>query len=513
MRKADEERFDTLITWARSHGASLHRALEVYKDDVTGFSMRVRQNLSSDEINLESQDEILSCPLATSLSYLNANLGGPLLANAAEPTEAGPAFPPAFMKLAPHVIGRFYFIQQYLLGKSSFWHPYIATLPQPDVLSSWSLPPFWPEDDAAFLEGTNTGIAAETIREQLKTEYKEARRVLKEANFPNWQDYTRHLHNWAFSMFVSRAFRPSLVMPKAVRGVELPSGVAIDDFGVLLPVFDIINHSMQAQVRWLVDDDVSNHTKSCRFQTFDTYQPGEQVFNNYGRKTNSELFLSYGFIIPETEELHNDYVHVRKKAESAPQVSTAAGSTAIPLDFLVSLRPANDPSSYVARHRQEVAKDADFDLKPEFAHVEDSLVWDLCLTVVGPENQASFMDVILGIQSGKAGESAVGHTRDQELNCLRQILSASATIPAAVSQVLDNVQNLLLAKLGRDYEKLCETEPGVSVDEDGNEVVLGVLPKNTNQEVAMRYRAQLTKVLENAISALAPDWQNQGEEI
>ncbi|KAF3765777.1 SET domain-containing protein, partial [Cryphonectria parasitica EP155] len=346
MKEVDKKRFSALLSWANLHGASLHPALEIYKDDLTGFSIRFKSDLSQDAANLKPGDEILICPLKASLSYLNAITGGPLVSTPSEQTDTSSSFPSGFNDLPPHVIGRFFLMKEFLAGKSSFWYPYITTLPQPDVLSTWSLPPFWPEDDAEFLECTNTGISAQAIRDQLKKEFKEARKALKDAGCEDWRDYTRTLHDWAFSIFASRSFRPSLVIPKALRDAALPKGVAIDDFSILLPVFDIINHSPRAQVRWLVDDE-SSVAHTCRFQSFDTYQPGDQIFNSYGKKTNSELLLSYGFILPETDDIHNDYLHVRKRtgaggpADSVP----GAGSAGPPQDFLVSLRPINHPSS------------------------------------------------------------------------------------------------------------------------------------------------------------------------
>lgn len=511
MRPADEERFSALVSWATLHGASLHPALEIYKDDVTGFSMRVKSFMTPKETRLQPCDEVLSCPLEISLSYLNALTGQPLSTTRPENTSNNyPQFPPQILKAAPHIVGRFYLMQQYLLGKASFWYPYIATLPQPDVISSWASPPFWPEEDAEFLEGTNTGIAADTIRAQLKEEFKLARKALKEANFENWQDYTRLLHNWAYSIFASRSFRPSLVLPKAIQDSVLPETVAIDDFSMLLPVFDIINHSMKAQVQWLVDHE-SPDAKVCRFQTLDTYMPGDQIFNSYGKKTNSELLLSYGFVLPETDELHNDYVHVRKRAGLVSQTRTqqlpgaGAGSTETPQDFLVSLRPINDPSSYVGSARQTVAKDAGSEIRPEFAHIEDSLVWDLCLMVVGEENKLSFMAEILG------DTSATGQIA-QEAVCLQRILSASASPPESINQVIEKVKQLLLSKLGMDYDRLLSTAPGASVDEEGNEVVTDVVPQTSNQAIALLYRAQTKKVLETVIETLVPDWQNDAEE-
>lgn len=506
MRQADEERFLALVSWAKLHGASLHPALEIYKDDVTGFSMRVRSSSNPDEITLKPFDEILTCPLGISFSYLNAVTGQPLSPTPLQQSSQSAApFPPELLKAAPHIIGRFFLIQQYLLGKASFWYPYIATLPQPHVASSWSSPPFWPEEDAEFLEGTNTGIAAETIRAQLKDEFKLARKALKDANFENWQGYTRLLYNWAYSMFASRSFRPSLVMPKAMQNQALPDGVAIDDFSVLLPVFDIINHSMKAQVSWTVDHE-STDAKVCRFQTLDTYKPGDQVFNSYGKKTNSELLLSYGFVLPETDELHNDYVHVRKRSGTQQPSDTGAGSTETPQDFLVSLRPMNDPSSYAGIARQTVAKDVGFTIRPEFAHIEDSLVWDLCLLVVGQDSKTSFMAEVLGGDIPLTGQIA------QEAECLKRILSASAPPQEKVVEVIEKVKQLLLSKLGMDYDRLMSTAPGASVDEEGNEVITEVAPQTNNQALALLYREQTKKVLERVIEALIPDWQNEGEE-
>lgn len=511
MKQLDEERFAELVSWANTHGGSIHPDLEVYKDDMTGFSMRVKPDLKPEDVSLKPKDEILTCPIKISLSYMNATGGGPILTSASERTESTPAFPAQFMELAPHIVGRFYLIKQYLMGQSSFWYPYIATLPQPDVISSWSLPPFWPEEDAAFLEGTNTGIAAEEIRNTVKKEYKEARRVLKEADFENWQDYTRTLYNWAFSIFASRSFRPSLVIPKAVWDIEMPNAAELDNFSILMPVFDIINHSMEANIQWEVDHN-SSDARVCRFQTFDAYGPGDQIFNSYGKKTNGELLLSYGFTLPVTEKIHNDYVHLRKKGGAEDRPVPGVDWATKPQDFLVSLKPMNHPSSLAGNRRQKVAGEASFDILPEFAHVEDSLIWDLCIMVIGEDNKGSFMDKILGIErtSEQAGSlEAIGRPSQEELECLRRILSASASqsLPEVVTHVVSKVKEVLLAKLGMEYDKVCETDPGAAVDEEGNEVVLEVVPETHNQQLAVLYRQQVKKVLENAIAALVPDWQ------
>lgn len=523
MKETEQARFSALLEWSRKHGGTVHPALEVYKDDVTGFSMRVKPS-SAEGIALTAGagEQVLCCPLSTSLSFLNARVGGPILTASSKPdVESHPAFPPRFMEIQPHVIGHFYLMKQYLLGRESFWYPYISTLPQPDSISSWSLPPFWPDDDFEFLEGTNAAVAAREIQANAKRDFKDARKILKEEEFENWQDYTRHLFNWAFSIFASRSFRPSLVTPTSVRERELPKNIVIDDFSVLLPVYDIINHDIKASVRWAVDTEGSDASEACRFVTFDSYKPGEQVFNTYGKKTNSELLLSYGFMLPESEGFHNDYVHLRKK-ESAPVTSEqtypgeGTGSTGketpqlkkqSPKDFLVSLRPMNHPSSFVGQARNLVAKNASFDIRPEFSHVEDSLVWDLCLSIVGGDAKDTFIDKVLGT-SPEAQPPTPENQRAREQQALQRILSSSAALPREVEVVVAHVKELLLAKLGMEYDKFCEADPGMSVDEEGNEVEVEVEPQTRNQELALQYRKQVKKVLENAISALVPDWKD-----
>ena len=58
------------------------------------------------------------------------------------------------------------------------------------------------------------------------------------------------LYRWAYCIFSSRSFRPSLVVPEDQAAALLPAGVSMDDFSVLLPLFDIGNHDMTAEVRW-----------------------------------------------------------------------------------------------------------------------------------------------------------------------------------------------------------------------------------------------------------------------
>lgn len=519
MKEADQQRFTELLSWAAQSGGQLHPAVEIYHDDLTGYSLRVKENgdTAAPTEALAPGDAVLGCPLVLSLSYLNAVSGHQITGQQQQTSAANPALPREFLTgLPPHIIGRFYLIQQHLLGAKSFWSPYIQTLPQPYNLHSWSLPPFWAEDDAAFLEGTNAGVAIEEIQNNLKSEFKKARKILKEADFPGWQDYTRLLYNWSYCIFTSRSFRPSTVLPDPVREAVIPPNCGIDDFSILLPVFDLANHSLLAKIQW----DTRTQPDACLLRCHDTYKPGDQIFNNYGKKTNSELFLAYGFIIPETEALHNDYIHLRKRQatdEASGQttpVHTGSHSTKA-VDFLISLRPMTHPSSFVGRARQRVARSSDFPVKSEFSHIEDNLIWDMSTLGMMKDERDSFVrqvvpdDTPLGLTSrvGTEAENADAVLREQrEQECLRRILATK--LPEGLDQVESKVKEILLAKLGYEYDKLCESHPG-GQDEDGHN--LEIEPANRNQELALIYREQSRKTLENAIATLVPGWQADAE--
>lgn len=456
MKDSDKKRIEGLQSWARQHGAVLHPLLEVYHDDVTKFSLRVKQSATE---ALDPGFAAVSCPLSTTLSYLNAVVDGPLVLPFTSPGQHTSSFPTKFMTaVPPHVIGRFFLMQQYLQGDQSFWWPYIATIPRPEHFASWALPACWSDEDIETLEGTNAYAAISEIQENLKREFKQARKILKGENFNNWQDYTRLLYNWAFCIFTSRSFRPSLIVsPKSKDSISdlLPPECGIDDFSILQPLFDIANHSMTAKYSW----DITSDPKCCQLICRDVYRPGAQVFNNYGRKTNSELLLGYGFILPETEELHNDYVHLRKRADES--------ETGQPKDFIVSLRPLTHPSSLAGRARPTVLTPFPLHLLPRFLHIEPSLVYSLASTASTPEET-------------------------QIMAALGPFSQDYAPIepPPGLEALVERICAGLTAKLGHDLERLEDSESEQTQ------------PLNPNQALAHQYRTQCRKVLVAALQSL-----------
>ncbi|KAM0335018.1 hypothetical protein ACHAQA_000052 [Verticillium albo-atrum] len=453
---------EALVSWAKAHGGELHPSVEIFNDTNTGNSFRVRAGQK-----LSPGDTIVTCSLDLTLSYLNTL---DLTTHGHVSHDVSPPLPQELLDgVPPHVIARFFLVKQYLLGSESFWYPYISMLPQPDHLSSWSLPPLWPSDDIELLDDTNIHTAVSEIKARLKTEYKQATPLLK--SLPNSQDYTRLLYNWAYSIFTSRSFRPSRVVPNH-ETLPLPEGCAIDDFHILMPLFDVGNHSHTAGISW----DIAPGTSTTVVKTLDAYGAGEQVFNNYGSKTNAELMLAYGFLIPESPNLHNDYVHLQLR--TADQAASSLADSSKPRSFFFSLRAAADPSSLAAR-RQLTLPDMDpASVLSAFRHVQDALVWELFLLQTTPE-QRDLIEI-----------SADAREPDQER--LKAVLTGK--LPEEFQPILEQTMAIIQAKAMQELEKLEQSD--FELDED--------MEATRNQRMVYQYRTQCRQVLINVLESVEP---------
>ncbi|KAI8944600.1 SET domain-containing protein [Xylaria longipes] len=432
------ERYQALLLWVEAAGGRLHPAVEIYHDEVTKGSFRVKE---AGELGLD--EEIVSLPLSCSLSFLNAIARHPGISTALPPGIPAPPdesyFPAEFLSnVPPHVIGRFFLMQEYLRRDNSSWSPYIRVLPPPGHMTGM-LPVVWPTGDVEFLRGTNAHVAVQEIRSALKKEYKQAMKFLPE----RFQyEYTRPLYYWAYCIFTTRSFRPSLIFPDA-PSLSLPCG--IDDFSVLLPLFDIGNHSPLTKTAWVTDHD----SRACTLRTGQPYSAGQQVYNNYGMKTNAELLLGYGFVFLESADFHNDYVHIKTKA------NPAAGD--LNASHIVALRPFSHPSSVIGRSR--LLDPGHTSCLPCFSHFQDSLVAALYEPIARKNDDASDVS-------------------------LTEVMRGRIP-PRLLEEIIDS----LGTKLTIDLEEIELHDPPYEA-------------ANQNQELALLYRSQCKKVLDNALASL-----------
>ncbi|KAF7888661.1 uncharacterized protein EAF02_003202 [Botrytis sinoallii] len=329
------ENIKSLVDWATASGAYLHPDVEIYKDAVTGLSFKAQQTIAP-------QTSIVRCSYQISLSYLNA------IGTYSEFPSTDP-FPVEFLENLkqddPNIIGHFFLIQQYLKGDQSPWWQYIRLLPQPNDPKSLGIPIWWPEEDQEFLTGTNAEPPLQK-REQM------------------WRDHYI-LYRWAATIFDSRSFRPSLtVCPEALSQSSTDTDLNLDHirndrFSILYPLVDIGNHNGINQVEWRKDP-ISN--------SFDLVHSagvsqGDQIYNYYGNKSNSELLVGYGFILP------ND---LRSELSQSSRSKAARGG--------IHVLPCKPPSAN-GSHDSRIL---------EFHSFGEGLV-DLICCIVANERERSYM--------------------------------------------------------------------------------------------------------------------------
>ncbi|XP_010252799.1 PREDICTED: histone-lysine N-methyltransferase setd3 [Nelumbo nucifera] len=180
-----------------------------------------------------------------------------------------------------------YLISEASIMKSSRWSNYISALPrQPYSLLYWTRS----ELDTYLVASQIRERAIERITDVTGT-YNDLRlRIFSKYPhlFPE-EVFNMETFKWSFGILFSRL-------------VRLPS---MDGRVALVPWADMLNHN--CEVETYLDYDKSS--QGIVFTTDQPYQPGEQVFISYGKKSNGELLLSYGFV-PREGTNPNDMVEL-----------------------------------------------------------------------------------------------------------------------------------------------------------------------------------------------------------
>lgn len=190
-RHAEEDilsKRQVLLGWFEAHGGTIAGQIELSHRPSQGLYLAVKAGH-----DLSSGNCIVSCPKVLTLSYLNA-------LSSDFSNSQNLAFPVNFTKnVEPHVVVRFFLMEQYLLGKESFWWPYIDLLPSPDAGESLNTPMWYSEVDAFWIRGTNLEQAVQDRERSWRAEYEDGlRQVLLERTdfYPGMLQRVKEGYSW-----------------------------------------------------------------------------------------------------------------------------------------------------------------------------------------------------------------------------------------------------------------------------------------------------------------------------
>ncbi|CAG8447945.1 2184_t:CDS:10 [Scutellospora calospora] len=186
-----------------------------------------------------------------------------------------------------------FLVHERLLGNLSFYHPYINILPK-----NISTPLTYSEREMLWLKGTNLGPGSENRKEILRKEFEEVLKVVSNGEFIDGLSW--ELYMWACDVISSRSFPNKLVNPDDTETKE-----------ALFPLIDSFNHKPRQKITWEVHE-----RNKLRLVASDYIEAGQQIYNNYGSKSNEELLVGYGFCIPDNPD---DWVVIKVNISQDPQ--------------------------------------------------------------------------------------------------------------------------------------------------------------------------------------------------
>ncbi|CAH6722303.1 ribosomal lysine N-methyltransferase 1 [[Candida] jaroonii] len=314
---------EALVDWARSNGAIISPGIKFQKFN-EGYYGGIYNEQDENTADLERQHmrlpESLIITIKDAITSFNGDNGD-------------------FQEISKQTTNSNSLMKLYLcrerskefIPKAKFKH-YIELLPSLQQINS---PYSWPAEDKACLKGTNLGNSLKESLNLLVEEWwqlinllpqelpkpqqhfvnmkfyyeykfhedKELYEYFHNDDIDNWTSFPNYL--WASLILKSRSF------PAYLIDSSLPV-----DAAMLLPVIDLLNHNMKADVEWGI-----NTYKSKKYFDFKSNSAvnGQELFNNYGRKGNEELLLGYGFCI-ENNEADSAAVKIKIPLEMLPDL-------------------------------------------------------------------------------------------------------------------------------------------------------------------------------------------------
>ncbi|BGP14819.1 hypothetical protein JCM10213v2_002774 [Rhodosporidiobolus nylandii] len=346
-----------------SAGGSFHPAL-YGKQDSYGTSVYTSEPLSSG-------CKVVCCPFSLAAT--------PTLARQSIPDPLFPSSPPSSQRknrqpnhelmalylclhlLPPETVQR-------VTGLDLQHNVYVDSLPRSPTMRT---PLYFSAAERELLRGSNLYGATEDRERGWKEEWEEVRSWVTDEQVREELSWERWL--WACTIISSRAFPSHLI-----------DGDKDNSTPVLFPGIDLLNHRPQAKVTWSSDVHV---------ETLE-----EQIHNTYGAKSNEELLLGYGFVLPS-----NPADFVALKLSLPPNCSPTLFDLihTLKLDNLRHFVPRSGelPRELLAQMRLLVASGEE--VAEVDAASQDGKGWDEAVGFISWENELDVLDTLEGMLHGK----------------------------------------------------------------------------------------------------------------
>ncbi|CUS20873.1 LAQU0S02e00320g1_1 [Lachancea quebecensis] len=282
---------NSCIEWAKSHGSVIDDKVEFRADANQGTYAVANAQIVEGSVLVTIPHQLL---VTTALAEKHFGLKAPTESN-----------PNALLQL---FLSKMKFSSE-SCSEIAFFQPFMDVLPLTKDIHS---PYFWSREELTALKGTELLIKIERNLKKLVKEWfdlitkvnaaddDDTEFYLQSSSNPQFQlsdysgqseDFTWHsftAYLWSAYIVSSRAF-PELIL-------EHPDLKDINQ-AFLYPVVDFFNHHNGQKVQWQLNKD----TNGVSFSSGDQIERGEEIFNNYGDKSNEELLLNYGFAMPNNE--------------------------------------------------------------------------------------------------------------------------------------------------------------------------------------------------------------------
>ncbi|KAF9054937.1 SET domain-containing protein [Hymenopellis radicata] len=266
------------LTWLIERGGSFHPSAE-FKKVPSGFCIIAKETIPADST-------IVSCPFNlaittdVALKALNKLLPNAPLSDWSERQS----------------ISSYLCFHRILDNQSTIpelgYGPYVKTLPSREKLRTGL---HFTDTEHEMFRGTNMHGAILDRRNAWKEEWNACRAVVISVNETWGEQFTWDLYLESATHLSSRAFPSSLLS-------GTPTLISSSTTGpVLLPGVDALNHARAHPVSWVISTpnaSMKNPSSSIALCVHKPTPAGQELFNNYGPKPNSELILGYGFTLP-----------------------------------------------------------------------------------------------------------------------------------------------------------------------------------------------------------------------